>query len=162
MTEIRIICVGKVKEAYFRDGIASSLKLIEKKYRACVIECQDEATPDDCPEAVRQKILEKEGERILSKISREDYVVALCIEGKACTSQKLARSLAGQMSRLARTGGSLVYVIGGSLGLSDRVLSRADEQMSFSAMTFPHQMMRLILLDQLASAVWENPQAKKG
>ena len=160
MTEIRIVCVGKVKEAYFRDGIASSLKFIEKKYRTRLMECEDEATPDDCPETVRQRILDREGERILSKISREDYVIALCIEGKPWTSDGLAKVVRARMSQLARSGGNLVFVIGGSLGLSAGVLSRADEQLSFSAMTFPHQMMRLILADQLASIVRKDLSGK--
>lgn len=149
MTEIKILCVGRVKEKYFCDGISYYIQMIRQHYSVQVIECTDEPTPDKASEAEEWQIREKEGERLLQKIKEEDYVIALCIDGKQYSSaqwQKHMQQCAGRIS------GSLVFVIGGSLGLSDQVIHRANEKLSFSAMTFPHQMMRMILCEQVAAA----------
>lgn len=150
MKEIKIVCVGKIKEKYFSDGIDYYLKIIRKKCPVSLLECADEPTPDKASPAEERKIRETEGERILQKINREDYVIALSINGKHYDTASWQK----RMSLLAeKTADSLVFVIGGSLGLSESVLKRADEELSFSAMTFPHQMMRLILLEQLARGI---------
>ena len=149
MRMIRVVCVGKVKESYFRDGIKDSLGRIGKRFPVEIRECDDEATPDQASKAQELCIKEKEGQRILSCIGRNDYVVALCIDGKGYSSAAWDRHMDQLCSRVQET---LVFVIGGSLGLSDSVIKRADEKLSFSEMTFPHQMMRMILLDQIA--VW--------
>ena len=143
MTGIKIVCVGRVKEDFFRDGIAAYVKEIRKKYSMDIMECSDEPTPDQCPASVERQIREMEGERILSKIKDDDYVIALC------TSAWKKR-----MERVFSTVSSdVVFVIGGSLGLADKVVRRANEKLSFSALTFPHQMMRLILCEQIARIV---------
>ena len=137
MTGIKIVCVGRVKEDFFRDGIAAYVKEIRKKYSMDIMECPDEPTPDQCPASVERQIREMEGERILSKIKHYS------------TSAWKKR-----MERVFSTVSSdVVFVIGGSLGLADKVVRRANEKLSFSALTFPHQMMRLILCEQIARIV---------
>ena len=150
MTGIKIICVGRVKEDFFRDGIASYVKEIRKKYPMEIVECPDEPTPDQCPDSVERQIRETEGERILSKIKEEDYVVALCIDGKHYSTSEWKK----QMEKVFSNASSdIIFIIGGSLGLADKVVRRANEKLSFSALTFPHQMMRLILCEQIARIV---------
>lgn len=149
MKDIKILCVGKVKEKYFRDGITFFAGQINKKYPVSIVECDDEATPDRASEAEELRIRETEGRKLLEKIREEDYVIALCIDGRQYPSDVWRE----RMQKRARLiSGSLVFVIGGSLGLSGAVVRRADEKLSFSAMTFPHQMMRMILCEQIADA----------
>ena len=147
MRGIKIVCVGRIKESYFTDGIAAYAKEINKKYPFAIIECQDEPTPDGASAAIENQIRRIEGERILSKIADDDYVIALCIDGKGYSTDQWKRYLARTMPGIR---GSLVLVIGGSLGLAPEVVKRANEKLSFSAMTFPHQLMRMILCEQLA------------
>ena len=153
MTEIRIICVGKVKEPHYRKGIDHFLKMIRRKCTVSILECPDQPTPDQGSQAVEKQILQVEGERILSRIRREDYVVALCIDGKQYSSEEWTLLIRKWTDRAASSGGALVFVIGGSLGLSDAVVRRAAVKLSFSALTFPHQMMRMSLCEQLARAL---------
>lgn len=149
MKDIKILCVGKVKEKYFRDGITFFAGQINKKYPVSIVECDDEATPDRASEAEELRIRETEGRKLLEKIREEDYVIALCIDGRQYPSDVWRE----RMQKRARLiSGSLVFVIGGSLGLAGAVVRRADEKLSFSAMTFPHQMMRMILCEQIADA----------
>lgn len=149
MRGIKILCVGKVKEKYFQEGIAFYVRQIRKKYPMEIVECEDEPTPEGASLAEEQKIKEKEGLWLLRKIKEEDYVVALCIDGCHFSTEKWQERLKKQTERIS---GSLVFVIGGSLGLSEAVEKRAEEKLSFSAMTFPHQMMRMILCEQIARA----------
>lgn len=149
MRGIKILCVGKVKEKYFQEGIAFYVRQIRKRYPMEIVECEDEPTPEGASLAEEQKIKEKEGLRLLRKIKEEDYVVALCIDGGHFSTEKWQERLRKQTERIS---GSLVFVIGGSLGLSEAVEKRAEEKLSFSAMTFPHQMMRMILCEQIARA----------
>lgn len=149
MRDIKILCVGRVKEKYFRDGITFFVSQINKKYPVSIVECDDEATPDKASEAEELRIKDTEGKKLLEKIRDEDYVIALCIDGRQYSSDVWRE----RMQKRARlVSGSLVFVIGGSLGLSSTVVRRADEKLSFSAMTFPHQMMRMILCEQIAGA----------
>lgn len=150
MKGIKLICVGKVKESYFRDGIAYFEKQIRKHCPFSVVECPDEPTPDNASDAINVQIKQIEGERILSKIADEDHVIALCIDGKHMTSEQFSISL---KQTAERTSGYLCFVIGGSLGLSPQVVKRANRKLSFSAMTFPHQMMRMILMEQIAKSI---------
>ncbi len=143
---ITVCCVGKVKEAYLRDAIAEYEKRLSRYARLEIIEVPDEKTPEDAPPAVEQKIRETEGERLLAKLPEDAYVIATAIEGKMLSSPELSK----EIDNLALRGKShLVFLIGGSLGLSAAVLGRADSRLSFSKMTFPHQLMRVILLEQL-------------
>ncbi len=112
-----------------------------------ILECQDEPTPDRASIAQETEIRHIEGQRILQKIKDDDYVIALCIDGKHYHTDKWIGRIRRQMNQ---TQGSITFVIGGSLGLADEVVKRADEKLSFSSMTFPHQMMRMILCEQIA------------
>jgi 23S rRNA (pseudouridine1915-N3)-methyltransferase len=150
MRDIKIVCVGKIKEQYFLDGIGHYLGDIQKKYPVSVFVCADEPTPDKASKTEEEKIRQTEGNRILQKIQGDDYVIALCIDGKHYDSQSWQKRLTTLANQVQ---GSLTFVIGGSLGLASEVVRRANEKLSFSAMTFPHQMMRMILCEQLADWV---------
>lgn len=143
---IKLLCVGKIKEKFYRDAIAEYEKRLSRYGRLSIIEVADEKTPDHSSEAEELQIKEKEAARLLSHIRDNDYVIALAIDGQAWDSV----SFAMHMERLAVSGrSSIVFVIGGSLGLHNSVLCRSNERLSFSAMTFPHQLMRVILLEQI-------------
>lgn len=143
---ITVISVGKIKEKYLTMAIDEYSKRLSKYCKLNFIQVQDEKTPDNASDVVNNKIKEIEGERILKNIKDSAYVIALAIEGKHLSSEQLASTL----DNLAVTGKSdIVFVIGGSLGLSSQVLSRADYLLSFSKMTFPHQLMKVILLEQI-------------
>ncbi|MDO4556387.1 MAG: 23S rRNA (pseudouridine(1915)-N(3))-methyltransferase RlmH [Lachnospiraceae bacterium] len=147
--KIKIICVGKIKEKYLEDGIRDFSNQLKKHYDLEMIELPDEKTPQGASLVMENKIKEAEGKRILSKMSQEEYIFALCIDGKQMSTETLSKKL----HRLEREGTEIItFLIGGSLGLSDEVVSKAKEKISFSAMTFPHQLMRLILMEQLAAA----------
>lgn len=146
---ISIVTVGKLKEKYLKQGIEEYLKRLGAYAKVDVVEVADEKAPEELSETEMIQVKQKEGERILAKINPDAYVIALAINGKLKSSEELADSL----DKLATYGKSKVaFVIGGSLGLSDEVLKRSDEQLSFSKMTFPHQLMRLILVEQIYRA----------
>lgn len=144
--KITLLTVGKIKEKYLRDGIAEYVKRLRRYCKLEIAEVADEKTPDGASNAVEEQIKQTEGERLLHCIRETDYVAALAIDGKMLDSVELAEKI----EELGIHGeSSLVFVIGGSLGLSDEVLRRADYKLSFSRMTFPHQLMRMILLEQI-------------
>ena len=146
---ISIITIGKLKEKYLKAGIDEYLKRLSSYAKVEVIEMPDEKAPEELSPAEMEQVKHKEGEKLLSKIYQDTYVIALAIDGKMKSSEELADSL----DKLATYGKSkIAFVIGGSLGLSHEVLKRADEKLSFSKMTFPHQLMRLILLEQVYRA----------
>lgn len=143
---IKILCVGKIKEKFYRDALAEYEKRISRYCKLRIIEVADEKTPDKCSVALREQILAKEAARLLSHIGDNDYVIALAIDGAVQDSA----AFAAHLEALAVSGrSSVVFVIGGSFGLHNSILCRSDERLSFSAMTFPHQLMRVILLEQL-------------
>lgn len=144
--KITVLTVGKMKEKYLRDAIAEYSKRLSRYCRLEIIEVADEKTPEGASAAEEQQIKKAEGERLLKKIKDSDYVTALAIDGKMLDSEELSEKLE---SLGVQGESSLVFVIGGSLGLSDEVLKRADFRLSFSKMTFPHQLMRVILLEQI-------------
>ena len=144
--KITVISVGKIKEKYFTGAIEEYAKRLSRYCKLDLIEVPDEKTPDGASEGLELQIKEKEGERILQKIPDGAFVVALAIDGKMLDSEELA----GQMERWNVGGIShVVFLIGGSLGLAPTVLKQADYKLSFSKMTFPHQLMRVILLEQV-------------
>ena len=146
---ITILCVGKVKEAFYRDAAAEYIKRLGRYVKLSVREVADEKTPDGAGAAAERQIKEREGERLLRQIPEDAHVIALAIEGETMDSITFSR----QFTKLMVSGTShIVFVIGGSLGLSDSVLARANQKLSFSAMTFPHQLMRVILLEQIYRA----------
>ena len=144
--EIRIVTVGKIKEKYLCDGIAEYAKRLSRYCRLTFCQVADEKTPDKASEALNTQIKNTEGERLMKHIREQDYVIALAIDGKMLSSEQLA----DKIRQLGVMGESHIqFIIGGSLGLSDRVLEAADMLLSFSKMTFPHQLMRVILLEQV-------------
>lgn len=144
--KINIVCVGKVKEKFFIGAIDEYSKRLSRYCNLKIIELPDEKTPDNASDTVNDLIKRKEGERILSNIKDDSYVIALAIEGKMLDSVELSKKI----DELGISGKSdISFVIGGSLGLSSEVLARADYKLSFSKMTFPHQLMRVILLEQI-------------
>ena len=146
---INIVCVGKIKEKYLKLGIDEFKKRLSKYCKLEIIELEDEKAPENLSDKEMLMIKEKEGKKILSKIKDNSYVIALTIDGKNLSSEELAETI----NKLGVRGiSNITFVIGGSLGLSDEVLSRADYKLSFSKMTFPHQLMRLILLEQVYRA----------
>ena len=147
--KINLIVVGKVKEKYFRDAIQEYAKRLSAYCDLSIIEVADEKTPEHAPETVETRIKETEGQRILAKISDRSYVVALAIEGDMLSSEGLAERV---QELMLRGRSDISFIIGGSLGLSPSVLRRADMKLSFSRMTFPHQLMRVILLEQVYRA----------
>lgn len=144
--KITLVAVGKIKERFYTEAIAEYSKRLSRYCKLELVQVADEKTPEGAGEGVIRQIKEKEGERILANIKEGAYVVALAIEGEALDSVELSKKL----HTLGVKGIShIIFVIGGSLGLSDEVLKRADYQLSFSRMTFPHQLMRVILLEQI-------------
>ena len=147
--KITIVAVGKVKEKFYRDAIAEFEKRLSKYCKLEIVEVADEKTPDNASASQELQIKAKEGDRILSSIKDDMHVIALAIEGKQLSSTELA----DKIDKLGISGkSSIAFVIGGSLGLDERVLKRADFKLSFSSMTFPHQLMRVILLEQIYRA----------
>ncbi|WP_226654160.1 23S rRNA (pseudouridine(1915)-N(3))-methyltransferase RlmH [Pseudalkalibacillus hwajinpoensis] len=146
---ISIVTVGKLKEKYLKQGIEEYTKRLGPFAKIEVIEVPDEKAPENLSETEMEQVKKAEGNRILSKISPDAHVIALAINGKMKTSEQLAHDL----DQLATYGKSkIAFVIGGSLGLSNEVLQRANDTLSFSKMTFPHQLMRLILVEQVYRA----------
>jgi 23S rRNA (pseudouridine1915-N3)-methyltransferase len=146
---ISIITVGKLKEKYLINGINEYIKRMGPYAKVEIIEVPDEKAPEQLSDAEMLQVKDKEGERILAKIPQDAYVIALAIEGEMWSSEKLAKEL----DKLATYGRSKVaFIIGGSLGLSAAVMQRKDAALSFSKMTFPHQLMRLILVEQVYRA----------
>ncbi|WP_221212103.1 MULTISPECIES: 23S rRNA (pseudouridine(1915)-N(3))-methyltransferase RlmH [Anoxybacillaceae] len=144
-----VLSVGKLKEKYLKQGIEEYVKRLSGYAKMEIIEVADEKAPENLSDQEMKQIKEKEGERILAKISDDMHVIALAIDGKMKSSEEFAIHL----DKLATYGTSKVaFVIGGSLGLSEKVMKRANESLSFSQMTFPHQLMRLILLEQIYRA----------
>ena len=147
--KIKIVTVGKLKEKYLVQGINEYAKRLGAYAKLEFVEVPDEKAPETLSEAQMLQIKEKEGQRILAKIKDTEYVFALAIEGTNPTSEAFAK----QIDQLGIQGKSqLTFVIGGSLGLSDQVLKRSNTQISFSKMTYPHQLMRLILVEQIYRA----------
>ncbi|MGL4912849.1 MAG: 23S rRNA (pseudouridine(1915)-N(3))-methyltransferase RlmH [Romboutsia sp.] len=146
---ISIICIGKIKEKYLKLGIDEFKKRLSKYCKLEIIEMDDEKAPENLSDKEMLMIKDKEGKKILSKIKDNSFVMALAIDGKNLSSEELAHKI----NDLGVRGNShVVFIIGGSLGLSDEVLNRANYKLSFSKMTFPHQLMRLILLEQVYRA----------
>lgn len=143
---ITLVVVGKIKEAYFEDAVREYAKRLSRYCKLEIVQVPDEKTPDKASGAEEMQIKEKEGQKILSCIRDGMHVIVLALEGKMLDSLELS----SRMEELGVRGIShLAFVIGGSLGVSDEVLKRADEKLSFSRMTFPHQLMRVVLLEQI-------------
>lgn len=146
MIKISILTVGKLKEKYIKLGIEEFSKRLSKYCKLDIIEVPDEKAPETLSSKEMEMVKNREGEKLLSQINQNAYVISLAIDGKKFTSEELAQKI----SKLSIDGNShICFVIGGSLGLSDEILSRSNMKLSFSDFTFPHQLMRLILLEQV-------------
>lgn len=144
--KISVITVGKIKEKFYRDAIEEYKKRLSRYCKLSIIEVPDEKTPDNASALQEMQIKKKEGERILAKLADSAYTIVLAIDGKNLDSISLAQKMDG----LGVAGESHIqFVIGGSLGLAEEVLQKADYKLSFGAMTYPHQLMRVILLEQV-------------
>lgn len=144
--KVMVVCVGKLKEKYWRDAIAEYSKRLSRYMKLEIIELADEKAPENMSDAQAAEVKEREGQRILKNVKDDAFAVALAVEGKMLSSEELAEFMAKKS-----VGGvsHMVFIIGGSLGLSPAVMRRADYALSFSRMTFPHQMMRVVLLEQI-------------
>ncbi|QNQ81680.1 23S rRNA (pseudouridine(1915)-N(3))-methyltransferase RlmH [Lactobacillus sp. PV012] len=150
---IKIVCVGKLKEKYFKDGIAEYLKRMDRYAKMQIVQVPDEKAPEKLSPAEMEKVKEIEGKRILSKIKDKEYVFVTAIKGKERTSEEFAK----EISDLTTYGHSdITFVIGGSLGTSKAVNKRADQLISFGKFTMPHQLMRLVLSEQIYRAFMIN------
>ncbi|KKF54914.1 23S rRNA (pseudouridine(1915)-N(3))-methyltransferase RlmH [Streptococcus uberis] len=147
--KIKIICVGKIKEKYLKDGIAEYQKRLSRFTQFEIIELADEKTPEKASQAENEKIMEKEANRILSKIGNRDYVIALAIEGKQYASEEFSQFV----TDITIQGFSdIIFIIGGSLGLHSKIKQKAHALISFGRLTLPHQLMRLVLTEQIYRA----------
>ena len=145
--KIKIVCVGKLKEKYLKDSIAEYVKRISRFAKVDIAELPDEKIPDNPSAAECKAVLNNEGEKIARHL--EGYIIALCVEGKQFSSEELAEKI----SAIQLNGDSTItFVIGGSLGIDEKIKKSADLMLSFSKMTFPHQLMRLILTEQIYRA----------
>lgn len=144
----RILCIGKIKDSFYRDEIEVVCKRISRNGASVeIMEFPDEKIPDNLKEQNRERFLEKECAKMQQKIGKQDVVIALCIEGKELNTVQHKEWIQNAIERGAE---SITYVIGGSLGLPEALKKRANLKLSFSQMTFPHQMMRLVLCEELA------------
>ncbi|MBO5459497.1 MAG: 23S rRNA (pseudouridine(1915)-N(3))-methyltransferase RlmH [Lachnospira sp.] len=144
--KITIICVGKIKEKFYTAAVEEYVKRLSRYCRLEIVELADEKTKENASEHENELVKAKEGERILAAIRDDMYVAALAIDGKMLDSVEFSQKI----EQLGVTGiSNIAFIIGGSLGLDKRVLDRADYKLSFSKMTFPHQLMRVVLLEQI-------------
>ncbi len=149
MQRVTVLCVGKLKERFYIDAAAEYVKRLQRHCKLELIELPEQRLPDDPSPAEIQKALRAEGDAIREKLPKGGAVIALCIEGKPCSSQELSR----RMADLAVQGKTqLTFLIGGSVGLDEDLKRRADWRLSMSPMTFPHHMARIMLLEQIYRA----------
>ena len=148
MLHINIICVGKIKETFFRDAISEYSKRLSRFCNLTITELQDEKIPEKASEKIEQEIKEKEGQNIINHIKKDSYVIALDLAGKELDSVALSQKI----ENLSLSNSSITFIIGGSLGLSKQVLNSCNEKLCFSKLTFPHQLIRIFLLEQIYRA----------
>ncbi len=148
MLHINIICVGKIKETFFKDAIQEYSKRLSRFCNLSITEIADEKIPDKTNEKVENDIKEKEGNNILSHIKKDSYVIALDLKGKEFDSIAFSK----EISNISISSSNITFIIGGSLGISNKVLSACNEKICFSKLTFPHQLIRIFLLEQLYRA----------
>lgn len=145
---INLICVGKIKEKYFSEAISEYSKRLSRFVKLNIIEVTDEKIPDNASEKEIEAVKQKEGEKILAKLPSYSFTVTLCVEGKKLSSLDLAKKIAD----VSMTFSNITFIIGGSLGLCDTVKARSQLRLSFGPMTLPHQLMRVVLLEQVYRA----------
>lgn len=149
MVHINIVCVGKIKEKFFKDAISEYSKRLSRFCKLNIIELNDEKIPDSCSPSVEDLIKQKEGKNIISHLSKDSYIIGLDLKGIERDSVSFSQKLDYVYSNI---NSNITFIIGGSLGLSEDVLSSCNELVSFSKMTFPHQLIRIFLLEQIYRA----------
>ena len=145
MLTIQIICIGKIKEAFFKDAINEYSKRLSRYCKLDILELPDEKIPNNVNSKMAEDIKEKECNNIISRIKKDSYIICLDLKGKQLSSEELS----AKMDNLSLNTSHITFIIGGSLGLTSKILSIANEAISFSKMTFPHQLIRIFLLEQL-------------
>ncbi|MCH5212401.1 MAG: 23S rRNA (pseudouridine(1915)-N(3))-methyltransferase RlmH [Oscillospiraceae bacterium] len=150
--KVTILCIGKIKEKFYVDAIKEYAKRMTRFADLEIVELPDEQIPDNASEKEKEAIKKREGEKILAKIKPQSYVISLCIEGRTLDSPELAKTIKDAYMRTS----NVTFIIGGSLGLSDEVKSRSDLKLSFGRMTLPHQLMRVVLAEQIYRAFMIN------
>ena len=150
--KVSILCVGKIKEKFYTDAIAEYAKRMKRFADFEIVEIPDEKIPDNASEKEKEQIKEREGEKILTKLKIDSHVITLCIEGKTLSSTELAQTLENAYQNTNH----ITFIIGGSLGLSDAVKNRSSLRLSFGRMTLPHQLMRVVLAEQIYRAFMIN------
>ena len=145
MLNIHIVCIGKVKESYLKDAISEYSKRLSKYCKLTILELPDEKIPDKLNESLANEIKEKESNAILHHIKKDSYIICLDLTGKEFSSEDFSRNL----DNLSLQTSHITFVIGGSLGLSSEILKKAHQKICFSKMTFPHQLIRVFLLEQI-------------
>ena len=145
MLTINILCVGKIKEPFFREALAEYSKRLSKYCKLNIQELSDEKIPDKINENIANDIKTKECNNIISHIKKDSYVICLDLKGKEFSSEELSKKL----DTISMTSSNITFIIGGSLGLTDDVLKLANEKICFSKLTFPHQLIRIFLLEQV-------------
>ena len=153
--KVTMICVGKLKERFYADAIAEYKKRISRFCELEIIELADERIPDNASERELEAVKLREGERILSKLKDASHIISLCVEGRLMSSEELAKDIKDACMRTSH----IVFIIGGSLGLSDEVKARSDIRLSFGRMTLPHMLMRVVLAEQIYRAFMINSGA---
>lgn len=149
MVHIDVVCVGKIKESYLKDAISEYSKRLSRFCKLNIIELTDEKIPDNCSENIAESIKKKEGSNIISHLRKDSYIIALDLKGKEIDSVSFSKKIDNIYSNI---NSNISFIIGGSLGLSSEVLEHCDELISFSKMTFPHQLIRVFLLEQIYRA----------
>ena len=148
MLTINVICVGKIKESFFRDAILEYSKRLSRFCNLTITELQDEKIPEKASEKIEQEIKEKEGQNIISHIKKDSFVIALDLTGKELSSEQFSKNI----EDISMQSSQITFIIGGSLGLTEKILKLANQKVCFSKMTFPHQLIRIFLLEQLFRA----------
>lgn len=148
MLNINIICVGKIKEKFFTSAIEEYSKRLSKYCKLEILELPDEKIPDNANETIENNIKEKECNNILKHLKKDSYIIALDLKGKEYSSVEFSKKI----ESLSMTNSKITFIIGGSLGLTDTLLSQCDEKICFSKMTFPHQLIRIFLVEQIYRA----------
>ena len=148
MLNIKIICVGKLKEKYWQEACAEYVKRLRGYCNVELIEVKEEKLPANASAADERNVIDAEGRSLLDKLGKSDYVIALDVKGKELSSEEIA----GRLSEISFTHSSVAFLIGGSLGLSDEVKARADAKLSFGRITLPHQLARVVALEQIYRA----------
>lgn len=152
---VSVICVGKLKEKFYTEAVAEYKKRISRFASFEIIELPDERIPENASASEMETAKKREGERILAKIKPQSYVISLCVEGKLLSSEELAEEISRASMRTSR----IVFIIGGSLGLSDEVKAASSLRLSFGRMTLPHMLMRVVLTEQIYRAFMINSGA---